>query len=1160
MGFCLECEPALSGANRITGAFPTSVPSRWLGRAIRLNEVSLALTLFAVPSTGAPPVSAAEQVGASRNSQPHLIVQTGHTSAVTHLAWSPNGHLLASGGGDDVVRLWDSRTGLTLRELRGHGYYITGLAWRPDGRVLASAAWDNTIRLWDPATGSELRQISHPALVNAVCWSPDGKTLVSGCVDGVVRLWNPGTGRIQGEFRGHTDRITCLDWSPDGKVLASGSQDHTIRLWNPSVRQQSRLIRGHTDRVTTIAWKPDGRWLASGGLDGLIYLWNRQGQVVRTLRGNAPHTGGRLMQRATQVAWSPNGAVLACGSPDFAKVRLWDVRSGRVQIVDTNDFPSGSSEDGALAWRPDGKVVTFAVVKEIGFCDPAIGKMVGKLASYVEPLISVAWSPDGSTIASASSGRVSLWDTQSGQLRHTLHAAAETLTWSPDGKRIAVAGYDGKIRLWDATLGELRLVIEESPAQALAWSPDGRVLAAAGNGGIVYLWDAETGTKLRELTEGHTEGFSALAWRPDGGTLACLTEDGVVYLWNGRSFRFERRFSTGGTEGYRVAWRPDGKSLAVAFREEPAQGMIGFWDTSTWEQIKKIRAHFGWISSLTWSANGETIASSGIDKGFRLWNVATEQLSSTLEGHSVYVIDVSHRPDGAALASVSYDGTLRVWPLGGSLTGKSVAMVAFEDGSWAAVDSDGRYDASNGGDIEGLHWVIKDEPIELRQFKEGYYDPELLAKHLGYRKEPLRSIPALTSLRLYPEVTANPPAPGSMKLKVHLRNRGGGIGPVEVYVNGKLAVTDARPKGFNSSQDSSTLTVSLPKAPAALGQENDVRIYARTAAGDLQSRGVGIHWTAPGHADTQPPHLYAVVAGISTYAAPGLRLHFAAKDAEDFARALSLAGERLFPGRVHVRLLSSEIRKPGSPLVGVAPLQPATKEAFRRAFSEIIRSARPNDIVVIYCSGHGLAFQREGKSGYAYLTQDARTADVASTVFLRDEAVTGDDLALWTRLSKARHQVLILDTCAAGAAITQFSDAQRASADQIRAVERVKDTAGLHVLMGSAADRVSYEASQYGQGLLTYSLLQGMRGAALDGGGVVEVTRLFDWAERTVPNLAQEIQLPMQAPLVSQPKGQGFPIGQLTEEDRQAIHLQEKRPFLLPPRFSIGSLRRKMSR
>src|SRR4029077_10242945 len=117
--------------------------------------------------------------------------------------------------------------------------------------------------------------------------------------------------------------------------------------------------------------------------------------------------------------------------------------------------------------------------------------------------------------------------------------------------------------------------------------------------------------------------------------------------------------------------------------------------------------------------------------------------------------------------------------------------------------------------------------------------------------------------------------------------------------------------------------------------------------------------------------------------------------------------------------------------------------------------------------------------------------------------VSSEELTRWIKDIPALQQVMVLDTCAAGAAAVKLTAKRDISGDQGRAIERLKDRTGFHVLMGCSADRVSYEASQYAQGLLTYSLLEGMRGAALRRGEYVDVSKLFQYAADRVPELAR---------------------------------------------------------
>ena len=179
----------------------------------------------------------------------HQRAPTGHASAVTSLAFSPDGKTLASGSDDRTVRLWNAATKEHLRVLVGHTDPVNSVAFSPDGRVIASGGEDKTMRLQAVETvRSDGRRI----------YGVGGGLLST---VGTVRLWDAVTGEHKQTLVGHTAEVRSVTFSPDGRVLASGSGDKTVRLWDTETGEHQRTLSGHTSSVTSLAFSPDGRRL-----------------------------------------------------------------------------------------------------------------------------------------------------------------------------------------------------------------------------------------------------------------------------------------------------------------------------------------------------------------------------------------------------------------------------------------------------------------------------------------------------------------------------------------------------------------------------------------------------------------------------------------------------------------------------------------------------------------------------------------------------------------------------------------------------------------------------------------------------------------------------------------------------------------------------------
>jgi WD40 repeat protein len=1056
---------------------------------------------------------------------------------------------------------------------------VGSVAFSPDSKVLATGSEDGKIKLWDVASGRELRTLTVCEASSSVvlAFSPDGHTLASGSPKNEVKLWDITSGRGLQAYTGHTDAVRAIAFSRDGALLASASNDQTIKLWDLRKPGEPRTFTGHTSGITSLAFSPDGTKLASGAYDQMTKLWDvASGRDLWTLPEHVSEKGFDI-----HVAFSPDGTTLVSAGYS-GLVQLWDIASQKKIKTFSNLIPVL-----ALAYSPDGKAVASAEMGDVKLFDVATGKSRSfTLKTDTIPIEAIAISPDGLKLAAAASNAVKLWDVPSGNVLRIVHgdtlpytSIALTADW-----RILAAGRGSDIALWDLAEGRgLRSLEADGDISALATSQDGLAarVGSIGTGYSLLLWNSQTSTTLDRFTdyptsvafspdgqmlasgagyrtkgvglwdlksgqvrllEGHTQNVASVAFSPDGRTLASGAWDNTIKLWDVARGTEKVELTGHKNPVFHVAFSPTEPKLASSDGET-----LKLWDLTTYKPLQELDHG----STIAFSPNGRTLAVADYEKKIELWDVDAWHKTQTFEG-GTDATSMFFSAEGNSLAAIGADGTVTFWNLA---TGRQLAtFFPGDNGDWAVLDPEGRFDASPGG-MNLMHWVVGLEPIDLTQLKERYYEPGLLAKVLAYNKEPLHPVIAFQDVKLFPEVSVEPLAPGSTKLKVKLVNRGGGFGRVQVFVNGQELLADARGDNLNSTSAEATLTADLAGAPIKPGESNEVRVVAWNSEGYLSSGGgVKVTYKAQGTKDQNPPELYAIVSGISEYSSGDIHLRFAAKDAENFAHALRIGGDRLFgAGHVHLTLLTS----PAS-----SGQQAATKANLAGAF-EAAAKARPGDVFVVYLAGHGVAI----RDGYAYPTSEARTLDLNDPAVLNDSAVSDEELAQWIRKVHALHRAMILDTCAAGAIAKRLMEKRDVSGDQTRAMDRLKDRTGFYVLMGSAADAASYETSQYGEGLLTYALLKGMKGPALREDKFVDVALLFHEVTDDVPELAKGIG-GIQQPRLLMPvlegcatdaecKGEAsFDIGELSNEDRNAIPLATRKPFLSRPIFINTKLHR----
>ena len=608
----------------------------------------------------------------------------GHQDDVRAVAWSPDGLELASGaGGEPVVLLWDvAASDPVPRPLPGAEAGVWSLAWSPDGRRLAAAAADGAVLMWDvdapPAEPRRLIDEANPAkAVYAVGFSPDGTRLAAArSPDHAVQLWDVAGGQPLGLLlTGASDQLRSVAWSPDGATVAAAGMDRTVRLWDAATGAPvPPLLTGHWEGVMSVGWSGDGLHLASGSLDGTVGLWDQTPEVEPTERRHQrlyPQVGP-----VTSVAWGGGERVLAMAGRN-GRLALWNV------VEFKRRRPLGTPATGqtadllSLAWRPDGRRLASGSGTAVALwrADPT-PRLGRRIDLGLAEMRGVVQSPDGSMLAAAGRDPVAgnlvlrLWDAESGEPVREMRGPgrrAPEIAWSGGGRYLHAASTDRGVRRLEVTSGRAlegwRAEREEGgPLRKLAWSADGSRLAAAGRDGVVELWDAVNRALLAPPGEGTEARLTSLAWSTGGDRLAAGWDDGSLRVWDGETGLPLDSQPAGHEDAITgLAWSPDGRTLASGSEDRTARLWLA--DTGVLDGAP-LAGHGQAVLHLAWSPGGRTLATATNDRQIRLWDVERRAVyAGPLLGHEDTITSLFFSREGGTLTSVDRDGVLWRWDI-----------------------------------------------------------------------------------------------------------------------------------------------------------------------------------------------------------------------------------------------------------------------------------------------------------------------------------------------------------------------------------------------------------------------------------------------------------------------------------------------------------------
>ena len=579
----------------------------------------------------------------------------GHTDRITSIAYSPDGHHLATGSADHTVKIWDINTGVCTETI-DFPEIVTDFSYSPDGRYLVISSCDKDLELWDVATGMFIRKLcGHSERVNSVRYSPDGHTILSGSSDGTAKLWSVRTGKCLGTM--YTFSIlTSVKYSFNGYYAILGLKNGEVNLWDLTLSPKLLYVQtlNYSQTGTTLSSNcfQDDEHIITTSFDGNTKIWDLNSETCT--ESNLPN-----IHKLYIASYSYDGRYLATGSDD-GDVKLWDVATGI--CMQTLHL---SKTITALSYSPSAQHIVIGFSNgTIKIWDVGTGVCIqtfGGFREYSGYNISADFSPDGQyAMIGSSDGTVRKWNIELGTCQQIIadHKGwVKSVTYSPNGTDIVTVAEDNSCKIWDAQTGQYKHSVKGFHHRFITYSPDSNYIVTDTAEDITI--SNVSGTKPRTLT-----GTRALCYSPNGLYMAVLSTSNTIKILDTTSNKLSKVLDFSHlTDCYFfdfMNYSPDGRSIALV-AGNAHDVSINVINIKTKE--RKILGSGSKVSSIVYASDSTHIVAGYQNGKVKVWNVDTKTCSHSFNVDPLMdpIRHVCCSPDGHHIGAVLSDGSFELW-------------------------------------------------------------------------------------------------------------------------------------------------------------------------------------------------------------------------------------------------------------------------------------------------------------------------------------------------------------------------------------------------------------------------------------------------------------------------------------------------------------------